>query len=458
MTDVGYPKKCDKIPIDFDCIFSDVDAAVEAAHKAQSEYAKMGGDVRRKVCEAIRRVGRQSGDHLAWVAWSETGRGRFEDKKSKMVTIVDRTPGPEDIQPRAFTGAQGLTLIDYQPYGVLASITPTTNPVATVLNNALTLLSGGNGVVFQPHPAAAKSTCRAAGLIHEAVVKAGGPPNLLVSIYPPTMDTATQLMTHPKIAANLVTGGPAVVKHALASGKKAFCAGPGNPPVLVDETACTMMAAAGIYRGASFDNNMVCSDEKEVFVVESSYDSLLTEFRNLGAHILKPEEIERILPVILKGYPSEQKELPVVPALVGMNVDTLLAMIGVSVPEGCKLAIAPVGKDHPLVHSEQLLPILPVVKVTDWQEGTACAAEAEKGRKHSAALYTKDMFRVSAFGQRVAVSNLVVNGSILAGLGVGGEGYTSFSIAGSTGEGYTTPKSFVRERRMTCVNSMNFAN
>eukprot|EP01056_Protomagalhaensia_sp_Gyna25_P000988 Protomagalhaensia_sp_Gyna_25__987@NODE_1479_length_1800_cov_313_715503_g1198_i0_p1_GENE_NODE_1479_length_1800_cov_313_715503_g1198_i0NODE_1479_length_1800_cov_313_715503_g1198_i0_p1_ORF_typecomplete_len353_score47_96Aldedh/PF00171_22/7e46DUF1487/PF07368_11/47DUF1487/PF07368_11/0_2Ribosomal_S7/PF00177_21/0_089_NODE_1479_length_1800_cov_313_715503_g1198_i05641622 len=351
-----------------------------------------------------------------------------------------------------------MTVVDLAPYGVLGAVTPVTNPTATVINNSITILSGGNAVVFNPHPGATLTTNRAVAVVNQAILAAGGPPNLVASVRQPTIPSGQRLMTHPLTAANLITGGPAVVKVALASGKRSFCAGPGNPPVIVDETAQLEEAGRLIVDGASFDNNMICSDEKEVFVVEQVADQLIDAMTRHGAYYANGEQMERLLK---HAFSNGEVPLPfthgvVNKDLVGADAKSLLDLIGVRVSDSIRVIVFKADPGHAMVWTEQLMPILPVVPVADFQEALKLARDAEYGFRHTASIYSENLSNVSAAARAMNTSIFVVNGSHTAGLGVGGEGYTSFSIAGFTGEGMTRPSTFVRERKMVCVGAMRF--
>lgn len=456
---VEYPSKMEAIlPSDSSCLFDDVDSAVEATCAAQKKWTFSTRDQRKSVIQAVMKKGDEFAEDLAWAAWSDTGRGRYEDKVMKNRTAATKSVGIEDLDAKISTGTHGAMIVDYAPFGVIASITPTTNPTATVISNVITICTGGNGVVFQPHPSAANATCRAVAVLNEAIVAAGGPAHLITAIRKPTIEGAVQLMSHPKTAANLVTGGPAVVKKALASGKRSFCAGPGNPPVVVDETADITAAAKGVIYGASFDNNMICSDEKEVFVVEAVYEKFVDEMKLAGAYHLSAEQTEQIKKVIFHGHEVPHgEEGQVDHDLVGMNAGHILSKIGITdVSDDVRLAFCEVEPDDPLILSEQLMPILPVAKVPSYKEAVKRAKTSEHGYRHSAALWSRDIRRISDMPHHVLASNFVINGPTCSGLAVNGEGYTSFSIAGTTGEGYTRPSTFVRERRFVVVDGLRF--
>ncbi|PIX34187.1 MAG: aldehyde dehydrogenase EutE, partial [Bacteroidetes bacterium CG_4_8_14_3_um_filter_31_14] len=250
-------------------VFSNLNNAVDASDVAFKEFSKISLETRKKIITNIRKISMEYNEILSKMAHEETGMGRWEDKVLKNELGINKTPGIEDIVPETFTDDHGLTLVERAPYGVIGAITPSTNPVVTIISNAIGMIAAGNTVVFNPHPSAKKVSASLISLLNTAIIEAGGPLNLISCIDEPTIESAKELMTHKKIAILVVTGGPAVVKTAMNSGKKVIAAGPGNPPVVVDETAIITKAAKDIVDGASFDNNVICICEKEVIVVES---------------------------------------------------------------------------------------------------------------------------------------------------------------------------------------------
>eukprot|EP01053_Blabericola_migrator_P000826 Blabericola_migrator_1__825@NODE_1202_length_5123_cov_39_383900_g814_i0_p2_GENE_NODE_1202_length_5123_cov_39_383900_g814_i0NODE_1202_length_5123_cov_39_383900_g814_i0_p2_ORF_typecomplete_len494_score71_23Aldedh/PF00171_22/5_4e54_NODE_1202_length_5123_cov_39_383900_g814_i014092890 len=453
-----YPTKVpvEKMMIASPAIFETADEAVKACAKAQSIYSISSLKMRKQVIQSIRQECSAYLEDFALCALCETRRGRYDHKLIKQHIAVRDTPGVEELQPKVFSGDNGATIIDYAPFGVIGAITPFTNPTATVINNSITILAGGNGVVFNPHPSAAVCTARVIGVIHNAIVRAGGPPYLVGCIKTPTTETGAALLTHPLVAANLVTGGPAIVKQALLCGKRSFCAGPGNPPVVVDDTADLRLAAESIYKGASFDNGMICANEKEVFVLESVADKLMEEFKNVGAYVADADQTAALLQLIFPhGLPPPYKRGTINRETVGADATTLLQRIGVTdFAPGCQLIVTEVKEDHALVWTEQLTTLLPIVRVPTFEKALELAKAAEYGFKHTSSLYSQDISAISRMGRYMSTSIFVSNGPHFSGLGVGGEGPVSFSIAGYTGEGLTRPSTFVREKKLVCLNNL----
>lgn len=430
-----------------DGVFNSMDDAIEAAYIAQQELIQLSIEKRKTFISSMRETILKNVDEIAKMAVMETQLGKIGDKVNKNILAADKTPGVEDIEPKAFTGDNGFTLIERAPYGVIGSITPSTNPSETVICNSIGMIAAGNSVVFNCHPGAKNVTIFTIQLLNRAIVQAGGPANLLCTVGQPTLETGKILMQHPKIRLLVVTGGPEIVRVAMSSGKKVIAAGPGNPPVVVDETADIQLAAKDIVDGAAFDNNVLCIAEKEVFVVDKVADKLIENMVRNGAYLLSGSHLDKLMPFIStrnsKGDWMPNKKY------VGRDIGVILSSIGLKVPENVVLAIAEVPKQHPLVAMEQLMPVLPIVKVKDVNEGIQEAYKAENGCFHTAMMYSTNVQNLSKMAKKMNTSIFVKNAPSYAGLGMLGEGYTTFTIASPTGEGLTSPLSFTRQRR--CV-------
>jgi propionaldehyde dehydrogenase len=430
-----------------DGVFSGMDEAIEAAYEAQHELVLMSIESRKTIINAIRKAILGNVEEIAKMSVSETKLGKFEDKVQKNILAARKTPGVEDIEPKAYTGDNGFTLVERAPYGLIGAITPSTNPSETVICNSIGMLAAGNSVVFNCHPSAKNVTIYTIQLINRAIAEAGGPSNLLCTVSEPTMETGKQLMSHPKVRLLVVTGGPEIVRVAMNSGKKVIAAGPGNPPVVVDETADLEKAAKSVADGAAFDNNVLCIAEKEVFVVESVADRFIAYMLKSGAVKLSSEQLERLMPIIsIKNsngnYMPNKK-------YVGRDIGEILSTIGLRVPEEIRLAIVEVPKSHPIVNMEQLMPVLPIVRVKNVDEAIEEAFKAEQGNFHTAMMHSTNVQNLSKAARKMNTSIFVKNAPSYAGLGMLGEGYTTFTIASPTGEGLTSPMSFTRQRR--CV-------
>ncbi len=437
-----------------DGIHPTIDAAVSAARRAFLAYRDMGLDARRRIVESMRSAMLREGERLAYMARQETGLGRAEDKVVKNRLVTTKTPGPEDLEPQAITGDHGMTVTEYAPYGVIGAITPTTNPTSTIINNSISIISAGNAATFNVHPNAKQVSVENIQLLNRAIVAAGGPPDLITAVPKPTLESAQELMHHPDVRVLLVTGGPGVVREALKTPKKAITAGPGNPPSVVDQTADVEQAGTDIVRGASFDNNVVCTDEKTTFVVDTVADRLVKSMIANGAYRLKEHEIKRLERVVFKEMGPPEKPGQINPEWIGKNADRILAEIGVSVDPSLRLIVAEVPREHNLVWTEQMMPVMPVVRVKDVDDAIDLAVRSEHGFRHTASIHSTNVDTITRMARAMNCSIFVANGPNFSGLGEGGEGWTSYSIASPTGEGLTRPRTFSRVRRVTVVGAL----
>jgi acyl-CoA reductase-like NAD-dependent aldehyde dehydrogenase len=430
-------------------VFSTIDEAVRAARAVQPQFASLRLAVRAEILESMRASMRENGDALAKAAWEETGYGRYEDKVVKNRLVTDKTPGLEDLDPIATTGDYGLTLIEPAPFGVIGAITPVTNPTSTIINNSIAMLAAGNAVVFNVHPYAKNCCMQTIALLNKAIVAAGGPPNVITGVANPTIESAQELMHHPGIRLVVVTGGGDVVRAAMNSGKRAICAGPGNPPVVVDETADIDQAARDIVLGASTDNNIICTDEKEVIAVASIADALIASMGRQGAVVIPRERLAELEKVVFTEIKGPRQKSWVDKKLIGKNASVILGRMGMNVPDSVRLIVVEVDENHPLIWTEQMMPVMPVVRVANADRAIELAVEAEGGNRHTAVMHSKNLDNLSRMAKACDCSIFVKNARSQAGLGLEGEGYCSFTIASPTGEGLTSPRSFSRWRRCT---------
>jgi acyl-CoA reductase-like NAD-dependent aldehyde dehydrogenase len=434
-------------------IFGDIDSAVAAASRAQRELVDLPLGTRRAIVEAIRRSVLDHNESLSKDAVEETGLGNLRDKLVKNALAATKTPGPEDIESTAYTDEHGLTLVERAPYGVIGAITPCTNPIATITCNSIGMISGGNSVVFNVHPAAKRISSRLVALFNEAIMGAGGPVNLVTALGEPSIESAARLMKHPGVALLVITGGPAVVRQAMNSGKKAICAGPGNPPCVVDETADLARAGADIVKGAGFDHNIVCICEKEILAVESIADRLKAEMLRGGAFELSTAQAKALTSLVIAVPGGPGREGAANKEFVGKSPQALGKAIGLAVPPEARILLFEAERGDPMVWTEQLMPFIPLVRMRSVDEAIDFALEVEQGFRHTATMHSHDVTKLSRMARLMNCSLFVKNGPCYAGLGEGGAGFTSFTIASPTGEGITRARSFTRERRCTLVDS-----
>ncbi len=437
-----------------DGIYATIDEAVSAAHRAFLRYRRLGLEARKEIIASVRSSMLENAERLAEMACTETGLGRVADKVLKNRLVTTRAPGPEDLELEAVTGDQGMMVTEFAPFGVVGAITPTTNPTSTIINNAISIVSAGNSAVFNVHPNAKRVSAENIRLLNRAIQAGGGPADLITAIPAPTIDSAKAVMNHPDVALLLVTGGPGVVREAMRTDKVVIAAGPGNPPAVVDQTADVDKAGRDIVAGASLDNNIICVDEKTTIAVDTIADRLVRSMADSGSYVLKEHELKRLERVIFKELGPPRKPGVINPAFIGKNAGVILGEIGVQVGGEVRLAVAEVPADHNLVWTEQMMPVMPVVRVKDVDRAIELAVQSEHGFKHTASIHSTNVQTITNMALAMNCSIFVANGPNYAGLGEGGEGFSSFSIASPTGHGLTRPRSFSRERRITMVGSL----
>ena len=434
-------------------VFDSMNDAVEAAAAAQKAYLNCSMHDRAKYVQAIRDVvlEEENLDYISRLAVEETGMGAYEYKLVKNRLAATKSPGIEDLTTDAMSGDDGLTLVEYSPFGVIGAITPTTNPTETVICNSIGMLAAGNSVVFSPHPRAKMVSLHLIQLINKALAREGAPANLVVTVAEPSIENTNAMMSHPKVRMLVATGGPAIVKTVLSSGKKAIGAGAGNPPVVVDETANIEKAAQDIVDGCSFDHNLPCIAEKEVIAVDSIADYLMFNMKKCGAYEVKdPAIIEKLVKLVVK----EDGKHPITD-YVGKSARYILEKIGINVGPEVKVIMMETTEDHPFVQVELMMPILPIVRVPDVDAAIDMAIRVEHGNRHTAMMHSRNVDKLTKMAKLIQTTIFVKNGPSYAGIGVGGEGCTTFTIAGPTGEGLTTAKSFARRRRCVLVGGLD---
>ncbi len=433
-------------------VFADADSAVAAAKEAQCEFESRGLEDRRKAVACIRKICSEQAEELGREELEETQIGRLVHKIEKLKVIADRIPGVEFLRTDAFSGENGVSLQEYAPFGVIGVITPVTHSLPTLACNAINMLASGNSLVCNPHPSGAKIACKGVHLFNQAIHEAIGIDNLLTIIDKPTLESAQAIFDSRDVRMLCVTGGPAVGRAALRSPKRAIVAGPGNPPVVVDETADLDNAARSIIAGAAYDNNLLCIGEKEVFAVASIFDELCDLMRRYKAVQLDAGQIAALTKAAFvkddKGHEMVNKDL------IGRDAAVLAQAAGVKVPADTELLFGETDEAHPFVDHEQMMPFVPFVRVSDVDTAIALAKKYEHGFKHTSILHSRNVETITRMGREMDTTLFVQNGPSVAGLGSGGEGYLSFSIATPTGEGVTTPLTFTRQRRSTTVKSM----
>jgi len=438
-----------------DGVFLTVNEAANAAHAAAKRVGEMSLQDRGRMIAIVRRICIDRADELGAMELEESKVGRLDHKIQKLKNM-QFVVGIEGMRSEARTDKSGLCLIERAPWGAIGMVLPVTHSVPTMAANAINILAAGNTALFAPHPSAKRVAQYALQLFNREIEREVGVANSLTTILEPSIEAADLIFQHPKIALLCVTGGPAVVRAATKYGKRVIAAGPGNPPVVVDETADLQAAARDIILGAAFDNNLLCIGEKEVFVVAAVFRDFMQAMQRAGGFELDKAAIERLTKAAFtfEGDGKGCARAHVRKELVGKDVKVLAAAAGVSLPESTQILYGETDEDHAFVVEEQMMPFVPIVRVKDVDAGIAAAVKAEHGYRHTAIMHSKNMDNVTRMAKAMDTTIFVNNASSLASLGFGGPGYLSHSIATPTGEGITTPMTFTRERQITIGNAL----
>jgi aldehyde dehydrogenase len=433
-------------------VYDTVDVCVAAATAAQAKLAKLSLEDRDGIVKLIKQIAKDNAQAWGKMELDETQIGRLDHKIEKL-QILELVPGVEALRTDAFSGSNGVCVQEYAPFGVIGIITPVTHVIPTLSANCVNMIAAGNSIVCNPHPSGINCALQAVREYNKAISAKFGIDNLVTVITKPTLETADAIFNHRGIPLLVVTGGPAVARAALAAKKRAIVAGPGNPPVVVDETACLQNAAISIVKGAAYDNNLLCIGEKQVFCVESVFDKLIDQMEKAGAFYLNAQEIEKLT---TKAFETDHKtgKAHVAKDLIGKDAAVLAQAAGVQVPPTTQLLIGETTADHLFVQHEQMMPFVPFVRCRDVNEAIDLAIESEHGYCHTAVIHSRNTDTITKFGRQANTTLFIVNGASPAGLGLGGQGYLSYSIATPTGEGITSPLTFTRFRRMMLTGTM----
>ena len=435
-------------------VFHDANEAVQAARASFEQLQTMTIEDRKKIIGHIRRISIEQCVELGTMEMNETQIGRLEHKIDKLKTLGMLSPGVEFMRSEVFSGDHGLAVVEHAPFGVIGAITPVTHSLPTITGNAVSMIAAGNTVVVNPHPSGKKVAAEGVRRFNKAISEDLGIDNLICVMAEPTLETADIIFKHRDVALICVTGGPAVARAALNSGKRAVVAGPGNPPVVVDETADLDRAARSIIQGAAFDNNLLCIAEKEVFVVNSVFDQMMDAMVRAGAARLNGSQVDQLTAKAIVQVGDDNHDAPSKDYL-GKDASVLAQAAGLSVAADTELLFGETDQHHPFVTVEQMMPFVPFVRVRDVDEGIAMAKHYEHGFRHTAIIHSNNVTNMTKMAKALDTTIFVKNGPCMAGLGLGGEGYLSFSIAGPTGEGVTTPLTFTRERRCSLIDNLH---
>jgi aldehyde dehydrogenase len=433
--------------------FTDVNEAVEAAKVAQRAICRRSLAQREIACDLIRQIIRNRADELGRMEYEETRIGHPPHKPEKLVAAARMAIGVAGLRTECFSGDHGITLEEHGPWGVIGVVTPVTHSLPTLAVNAVNMIAAGNSLVCNPHPGGKRIAAHGAKLFNQAIHEKLGIDNLVCVITEPTLETANEIFRHPDIRLLTITGGPGVVAAALKSGKRAVCAGPGNPPVVVDASADLANAARCILEGSSYDNNLLCLSEKEAYVEAAVWDRMMQEMENVGAYRLTRRQMDELANICIEipkdgGHPHANKKF------VGAEPQVLAQQIGLTAPPSCRTLFGETDNMHPFVQAEQMMPVLPFVKCDSFERAVEYAKQAEHGFGHTAVIHSRLVDHMTYMGKEMDTTLYVKNGPSVAGNGAGGEGYGSYSIACSTGEGIVTPLTFTRFRRCTMVDNL----
>ena len=434
-------------------VFDTVDEAVAAALDGFVQLSRAGLAERDAIVNLVKDICFEQAEELGRLEFEETKIGRLDHKIEKL-KIVRKVPGTEFLRTDAKSGDHGLTITEYAPFGVIGAITPVTHSLPTLAGNVINMVAAGNTVLFNAHPNGKNIANEGVRRFNKAIHKATGLTNLITSIKNPTIETADAIFAHRKVRMLVVTGGPAVARAALASPKRAVVAGPGNPPVLVDETADLENAARSIVAGAAFDNNLLCIGEKEVFAVESIFDKLMDAMGRHGGYRLSAGQIDALTKASFSPPKEAGKHWVLNRDLVGKDPQVLADKAGVKLPAGVQLLYGETDVTNPFVFEEQMMPFVPFVRCRDANHGIELCVEYEHGYGHTAVIHSRNVRTMTQMARAMNTTLFIKNGASPAGLGLGGEGYLSYSIATPTGEGVTSPLTFTRQRRCVMADDL----
>jgi aldehyde dehydrogenase len=437
-------------------VFATAEEACAAAQESFLQLKEKGIAARRKIEEIVKALAEKNAEAWGKIEFDETKIGRLDHKIAKL-GLIKLVPGVDWLRPDARSGDNGITLEEYTPFGVVGAITPSTHSIPTLSGNIVNICSAGNSVVFNAHPSAARCAAVAVRAYNEAIYRETGIENVVCIIEKPTLDSFNALCKNEFTRLLLVTGGPMVVKAAMQTGKRAICAGPGNPPVFVDDTCCATRAAKAIISGAAFDNNLLCIGEKQVFVLDQVADKLMQKMAENGAVKLNPSQLEKLTQAaftITPGQGGGCAQAHTNKDYIGKDPSFLAQAAGINLPSGTQLLFGETDAMHPFVQEEQMMPMIPIVRVKSVEEGIERSLQSEHNYKHTAIIHSHDVENITAMARALDTTLFVKNGASPCGLGLGGEGYLSFSIATPTGEGITNPRTFTRVRRCVMVDNL----
>lgn len=400
---------------------TEVNTLVSTAELAFNTYSRFNQEQVDNVTQAVTAAARAHAKDLAFLAWKETGRGNAEDKAIKNIYasqyIWNSIKDVKTVGMIEEDRANGLTKYA-EPLGILAGVTPVTNPTSTVIFKAILALKTRNAIIFGLHPQAQQCGAATVKILEAAAVKAGAPAGLIQCIHHPSIEASSALMNHQGVALVLATGGPSLVKAAYSTGKPALGVGPGNAPAYIEKTADIASAVNDILLSKSFDNSMVCASENSIVVDRAIYPAVRKAFSQRGAYFVPESEIAQLSRTVI-----DPQRHTVRGPIAGQSAETIARLAGITVPKDTKLLIAKldgIGQNFPL-SGEKLCPVLGLYIANDQASAfNLCQGLLNYGGLgHTAALHTTDEKVIAAFGERMPACRILVNSPASLG-GIGG--------------------------------------
>lgn len=391
-----------------------IDNLVERAKKASKEYMKLDQEQINAIIKKMSMAGLENHMKLAKMAVEETGRGIYEDKITKNMFATeyvyhsikyDKTVGV--INENEEEGYKEIA----EPIGIIAGVTPVTNPTATTMFKSLIAAKTRNVIIFGFHPSAQKSSSEAARILRDAAVSAGAPEDCILWIEEPSIEATNRLMNHPGVNLILATGGTGMVKAAYSCGKPALGVGPGNVPCYIDKTAKLETSVNDLVMSKSFDNGMICASEQAVIVDKEITKEFEKLMKNAGCYFATKEEKEKLQEVIFtKGDNGDYKLNGKIP---GQSPYKIASLAGIEIPEDTKVLVVKetgVGDEFPF-SKEKLSPILAYYTVKNKEEGIELAEDLIEygGLGHSAVIHSEDQETILEFSRKVKVGRIIVN-------------------------------------------------
>jgi acetaldehyde dehydrogenase/alcohol dehydrogenase len=389
----------------------EVNRLVARARKAQEAYLNMNQEEIDEIVQAMALAGLDRHMPLAKMAVEETGRGVYEDKITKNIFATeyiyhsikhDKTVGV--IEENAFESYKKVA----EPVGIIAGVTPVTNPTSTTMFKTLIATKTRNPIIFAFHPSAQKCSAEAARTLRDAGIAAGAPEHCVQWIETPSLEATQLLMNHTDVALVLATGGSAMVKSAYSTGKPALGVGPGNVPCFIEQSADLKQAVTDLILSKTFDNGMICASEQAVIIEEPVYDQVRKLMKDSGCYFLNKAETEAVSKLVINS-----EKCAVNGVIVGQSAVKIAEMSGIQVPQDTKILVAElagVGPSYPL-SAEKLSPVLACYKVKTAAQGIERAAEVVQfgGMGHSSVIHSNDDAVIQAFANRLQTGRVIVN-------------------------------------------------